>query len=137
MSAKPILCLDFDGVIHSYTSGWQGPRTIPDPPVDGAIDQIARYLNAGFDVVVHSSRACYFCGIWAMRRWLRHWAADMWYDVPGYHGVESVRFSRQKPPAHVTIDDRAITFTGTWPTPNELRSFAPWNRRDTGKLGKS
>ena len=28
--SKPILCLDFDGVLHSYTSGWRGAR-IPDP----------------------------------------------------------------------------------------------------------
>ena len=35
--SKPILCLDFDGVIHSYSSGWKGAAVIPDPPVDGAM----------------------------------------------------------------------------------------------------
>jgi len=29
--SKPILCLDFDGVIHSYSSGWKGADVIPDP----------------------------------------------------------------------------------------------------------
>ncbi len=37
---KPILCLDFDGVIHSYTSGWKGADVIPDPPVEGAMQFI-------------------------------------------------------------------------------------------------
>ena len=34
---------DFDGVVHGYTSGWQGEDTIPDPPVPGikeAIEEI-------------------------------------------------------------------------------------------------
>ncbi len=34
---KPILCVDFDGVVHSYTSGWKGETVIPYPPVNGAL----------------------------------------------------------------------------------------------------
>jgi len=40
---KKTVVFDFDGVIHSYKSGWQGENIIPDPPVDGikkAIDEI-------------------------------------------------------------------------------------------------
>lgn len=35
--SKPILCVDFDGVIHSYASGWTKTDTVADDPVPGAI----------------------------------------------------------------------------------------------------
>lgn len=38
MNKKPILNFDFDGVCHSYTSGWQSADTIPDDPVPGLFD---------------------------------------------------------------------------------------------------
>ncbi len=130
---KPIICLDFDGVVHSYTSGWKGARCIPDREVPGATEAIARYLGAGFDVVIHSSRARYFGGIRAMRHWLRGEAGDnLWFESPGFVGLEAVRFTRWKPAALVTLDDRALTFTGLWPLPNELRSFRPWNKPPEG-----
>ena len=127
---KPILCLDFDGVIHSYTSGWKGPRNIPDPPVPGALEFIHDALNLGYDVVIHSSRASYLGGIRAMRNWLRkHAMADnRWYEWGFGPGIEDVRFSREKPPAIVTLDDRAVRFTGTFPDIKELMSMKPWNK---------
>lgn len=127
---KPILCLDFDGVIHSYSSGWKGARNIPDPPVEGAMDFMQEALNAGWDVVIHSSRARHFGGIAAMRAWLRDWCPDGgWYEVMGSSQLEDVRFTRWKPSAVVTIDDRALTFTGTWPSLASLKEFRPWNKK--------
>ena len=124
--SKPILCLDFDGVLHSYKSGWQGARNIPDPPVDGAITFLLEALDAGWDVVIHSSRARYFGGITAMRNWLRMHAGNAW-DTMG-PSICQVRFTRWKPPSIITIDDRAVTFNGQFPSMKSLRQFKPWNK---------
>lgn len=124
MKKKPILCLDFDGVIHSYTSGWKGARNIPDPPMPGALDFISNALHEGWDVVIHSSRARYWGGVGAMRGWLQKHAGNQW-DGP-FLGLCAVRFARWKPPAVVTLDDRALQFKGEWPDVKELRRFKPW-----------
>jgi hypothetical protein len=65
-----ILCLDFDGVLHSYSSGWKGARNIPDPPVAGAMEFLCEALSH-FEVAIHSSRSRYFGGRRAMKAWLR------------------------------------------------------------------
>lgn len=124
---KPILCLDFDGVIHSYTSRWQGATVIPDPPVDGAIAFMLGALHK-FDVCIFSSRSGQAGGVSAMRDWLRTHAGQCWHESPAGPGLEDVRFVTEKPPALVTIDDRAITFTGVWPSIESLLSFKPWNK---------
>lgn len=128
---KPILCLDFDGVIHSYTSGWKGPRTISDPPVPGALEFMLHALENGWRVVIHSSRAQYWFGRFAMRNWLYLHAYDngMWHEMGFGPGLEDVEFSISKPSALITLDDRAITFNGTWPSISELKAFKPWNKK--------
>lgn len=126
--SKPILCLDFDGVVHSYTSGWQGPNIIPDPPVDGAIAFMLHALQH-FDVVILSSRSHQQGGLNAMRAWLRTHGQAVWFETPDGPGLEDVRFVTKKPAAMVTIDDRALTFDGTWPLIETLKSFKPWNKK--------
>lgn len=125
---KPILCLDFDGVIHSYSSGWQGADVIPDPPVEGAIAFMLGALR-DFDVVIFSSRSNQPGGISAMQDWLQHHAGQTWWESPAGPGLEDVRFTTEKPPAMVTIDDRALTFDGTWPSIESLKAFQPWNKK--------
>ena len=119
---KPTLCLDFDGVLHSYKSGWQGAGVVSDPPVPGAI-AFLREVVKHFTVAVHSSRSHEPGGITAMRSWLiAHSAGD-----PDY--INQILFPSHKPSAFVTLDDRALTFDGTWPSIETLKEFKPWNKR--------
>jgi hypothetical protein len=130
---KPILCLDFDGVIHSYSSGWKGADVIPDPPVAGAFNFI-RDADRTFDVHVFSSRSHQPGGIDAMRAWFVEWDKSATQEYRGCI-TEYISFPDHKPSAMVSIDDRALMFDGTWPLVEELRRFQPWNKRVVGASG--
>lgn len=117
---KPILCLDFDGVIHTYKSGWCGADMILDEPVEGAKEFIQDAL-CEFKVVIFSSRSNHEGGIQAMRAWMDSYGLDPFHEI---------EFVKEKPPAFVTIDDRAITFEGVWPSIQRLKEFKPWNKKN-------
>ena len=124
------VAVDFDGVIHSYTTPWKNAHTIPDPPVDGAIDWLWKVIQS-FDVVIFSTRCKSWRGRRAMRQWLRHYAGNLWYPAPdGLVPLEEIRFSREKPPALIYLDDRAVRFNGpgSFPTKDEIHRSRPWNK---------
>lgn len=131
---KPILCLDFDGVIHSYESGWKGADVIPDPPVPGALEFIKGALQH-FTVAIYSSRSGQPGGIAAMQEWLAYWLTNTMHGTAdARHAADmivggEVQWPTEKPPAFLTIDDRAMTFDGTWPAIETLKGFKPWNKR--------
>ena len=123
---KPILCLDFDGVLHSYTSGWQGAHVIADPPVPGFAEFLVEAEKV-FAIAIVSSRNHGAGGIPAMRRWLAEnlLAAGM-ATADAARLVHALRFPKHKPAGYVTLDDRAVTFRGVFPAVAELRNFRPW-----------
>lgn len=129
--SKPILCLDFDGVIHSYASGWKGATIITDPPTDGAMLWLERAVER-FRVCIFSSRSHQDGGIDAMRGWLHmHLGLELEDYARTRQVLDQIEWPKEKPPALVTIDDRAITFDGTWPSLDEIAAFKPWNKRPT------
>lgn len=112
------LLVDFDGVIHSYTSGWIQHNIIPDPPVKGAIEFIIEAVEH-FDVNIYSARSRNTFGIVAMQNWFAE------HGMPDTI-ISRLRFPDQKPPAFLTLDDRCICFTGEFPTMDTLKAFKTW-----------
>lgn len=134
---KPTLCLDFDGVIHSYASGWVEPDFIPDPPVPGAFEFMYQATQR-FKVVIYSSRSHQQNGIRAMKTWIEYWARrELDNDAPLHKAnavINAICYDKEawpteKPPAFLTIDDRAWNFTGVWPTVETMLAFKPWNKK--------
>lgn len=117
--SKPILLVDFDGVIHSYERGWQGVSQVADGPVPGAFEFLEKALDH-FDVQIYSARSQDPAGVMAMERWFSNNGAGRL--------LSSLSFPTQKPPAFLTIDDRAIQFEGTFPRAEDLLGFKPWNK---------
>lgn len=135
-----IICLDFDGVIHSYKSGWKGAKKIPDEPIYNAINWIEKFImchctppesicsmapEGKFRLYIYSSRSKYFGGRKAMKKWLIKHGLDKRF-------LEVIKFPSKKPPAFLTIDDRVIPFCGTFPSFEEIINFEPWNKGEEG-----
>ena len=137
---KKIVCCDFDGVIHSYMTGWKGPRVISDLPNEGAIKWIEEFImlhctppdsiaamsaEGDFEFCIYSSRSKSFGGRRAMKNWLVKHGLD-----PRF--LEVIKFPSKKPAAFVTIDDRVIRFDAVFPTFEEVISFKPTRKLNTG-----
>jgi len=128
---KPTICIDFDGVIHSYERGWQD-GVIYGEVVPGFFEWVERVRN-DFKLVIYSSRSKDDDGVTAMGLWL-HQKRNAWIEAGGQrHPTEPLNFelAHQKPAAWLTIDDRCIRFDGNWDdpslTPEAMRAFKPWN----------
>ncbi len=126
----PVICIDFDGVIHDYKKGWQDGRIYGDI-VPGFFEWADRAALV-FRLVVYSSRSATGEGLEAMESWMVE-RRDAWRrahpEVPG--PFASFEYAHHKPPAWITIDDRAIPFRGDWNAqeldPTALQAFRPWN----------
>lgn len=109
---------DFDGVIHSYTSGWHGAENIPDLPVEGIKELFDDLHKEGYEIVVFSTRAETEAGKMAIFNYLQK------------HEIDFDSITSQKLPAIVCIDDRAICFTGnTDGLLDKIINFQPWNKK--------
>lgn len=106
----PTVCVDFNGVLDTYT-GWRGGEMYP--PREGVGDFLFRLMQAGYRVVILTTMD-------EERVWL--WLRT--YEIDGM--VDEV--TNEKPPAVAYVDDRAVCFRGDFEaTLAEVQSFkAHW-----------
>lgn len=133
------VALDFDGVLHSYSSGWTGP--IPfDAPVEGAQGFCQWLVSNKFKVVVMTTRAEHEGAAEGIRAWFQHhgfpeefWKSKEALSMGGWmRGERWVEVTHEKAHADVYVDDRGWRFNGDFAelreflgTPNNLK---PWNK---------
>lgn len=118
-SFQKTIALDFDGVIHSYTSLWTFPNEIHDGPTPLALAAVNDYIKAGLKVVVFSARARAATGRQAIQDWLKK------------HNFPDLEITSVKPHAVLYVDDRAHLFTGAnFPSVADVVLFNPWNKRN-------
>ena len=128
---KPILAIDFDGVVHSYERGWQN-GVIYGSVVPGFWEWAERAAQQ-FVLVIYSSRSKDEDQQLAMSLWITD-QRRKWREAGGMHTTTDpleFNFSAEKPAAWLTIDDRAVLFKGDWSAPelqpDAMRAFKPWN----------
>lgn len=121
IDAKKTICIDFNGVLDTYT-GWQGPDFMY-PPRPGLAEFLTK-ISKTYKIVVLTST-----NIQKVKQWLCKYRLDDYIDD----------VTDKKVPAIVYLDDRALTFNGDFDvTFDQIVAFKTyWEPTDikTGEKG--
>jgi hypothetical protein len=104
---KPMVAVDFDGVIHEY-NGWKGYDYF-DEPLLGAKEFLQELDDRGYEVIIHTARNIALVDVWLRK-----------------HKMLYSRVTNHKPPAIAYVDDRAVRFEGDYIQALEGIKQKPW-----------
>lgn len=130
-----IIAVDFDGVIHSFTTPWTNVLEINDPIVPGAAEWLTM-LTKYYKVILHTCRLSWKPGeeyhedvlisdrIIKIKQFLASNNVSMTV-------IEKLEFHTTpgKPYANIYVDDHGYRFTGEFPSNETLDELKPWNRQ--------
>lgn len=118
--ADKVICVDFDGTLFPW-----GEFHSDAPPLDGAVEFMKALRDAGWKIVIFTSRMSQTW--WRGEGWLsvmpdphdipeleEEWAASV-MDRLDKWGIPWDGVTAEKVPAEYYIDDKAIRFENNWP----------------------
>lgn len=133
------IAIDFDGVIHAYSKGWQD-GTIYDDPIKGALEAIRTLMDMGCSVYILSTRKPR-----QIRKWLRphlisydpfvpagvdekvlNYGYDLQVIAPWtkfWNKDNVLGITNRKLPAVLYIDDRGYRFENWLDTVKDVTRF--------------
>lgn len=83
-----------------------------------------------FQVAIDFNRSEKPYGIRAMQNWVgKRLTEHTQSHEEAFPVYKLLQWPIEKPPALVTIDDRAITVTGTWPSLDAIAAVQSWNTK--------
>jgi len=109
LDKRKTLAVDFDGVIHKYSKGFQGLENAYDPPMEGAQEVLQRLKDKGYVLKIMSSRPAL-----VIEEWLEKYEMSHLFDE-----VSNSKFA-----ATVYLDDRGFHFTN-WESVEEKLALHP------------
>ena len=104
-----VIAIDFDGVLHRYSKGWNG-GVIYDDPVKGSKEALQGLKEKGYTIYIYTGRT---------NSEFRHEGeSDQAIAIENWLNKYQIPFDKiwldGKPAASIYLDDRAIRFNGNW-----------------------
>lgn len=97
------IAIDFDGVIHKYTKGWQN-GVVYDDPVEYAFAAMYKLISLGYEIFILTTRTNHE----DIRVWIREKAIEEGIDPDIAIELSAVEITNIKKPAVAYIDDRGL-----------------------------
>lgn len=120
---KKTICIDFDGVIHDYSKGWQG-EDVFGQMIANADTGTSVLKEKGWTIIIFTTRK----KTEKLEKWLKD--NNIVYDYIN-ENPEQPEQSSGKVIADVYLDDRGVCFRGRWDAwlLREIVDFEPWQEQ--------
>ena len=122
------IVIDFDGVIHKYSKGWDDGSCY-DEPVDGVLGFLQKLQIKGYSLVVQSTRNPKQVVNWFNQHTFYR-VMEIPYGMDFWNEKEIIGITNHKLPAKIYIDDRGLKFEGKFDDEfmNAIDNFKTWQQ---------